>query len=97
MLSELAYYSMILDISNLMYLIRLGVLFSSAFLDSFPSSRYVDVKSSLTSNETVISYSPMVMSLILWKQCSWEVIEYLLLSMRCPRFFFCQFFSNVVD
>lgn len=62
MLSELAYDSMILNISVLVYLIRLGVLLRSAFMGSFASSRSMDVKSSLTSNETVISYSPMVVS-----------------------------------
>lgn len=55
--------SMILVFSILVYLVTLDTLCSTAAMDSFASSGFMDVESAVTLNDTIISSSPIIRSM----------------------------------
>lgn len=54
----------------------------------------MQIKSATISNETMMSSSSTVMSLLLWRHCSGELKEYLVPSEVSQLF--CQFFCDVI-
>lgn len=83
--------SIILGISVLMYLIRSGVLCSSAVMDFFVNSGSVNVKSAMASNESRISFLAIVRSLILWNHSSEELMD----LSEVSKFFFINYLVMV--
>lgn len=74
--------SMILIISILVYLVSMDVLCSTACMDSFINSGFMEVKCVVILNETIITSSSIIRSLILWRHCGGRLMENPLQSVK---------------